>query len=73
MYIYDTRFGSYKTLPINGWFFPCLVCENITSDYTTKSYQNNEKIIFINIPLCNTCCIEELNLDPCFIKNINNK
>ena len=70
MYIYDTRFGSYKTLPINGWLFPCLVCETITSDYTTRNYNNKNKIIFINIPLCNSCVLNELYLDPCFIKKV---
>lgn len=65
--MYDTRFGNYKTLPIDGWLFPCVVCKTITSDYTIKKYQNKK---IINIPLCNTCTIKELYLDPCFIRKI---
>ena len=68
--MYDTRFGSYKTLPLNGWLFPCLLCETITSHFRDKSYHYNFKSIFIKIPLCNTCNVKELYLDPFFIKKI---
>lgn len=56
MYIYDTRNKNYKTLPLDGWLFPCTKCLDITGLYKTDIYYINccQKIE-VGIPLCYRC------------------
>lgn len=56
MYIYDTREKSHKTLPLGGWFFPCITCGNITGQIVKKkTWKNMIFPIHYNIPFCNKC------------------
>lgn len=70
MYIYDTRYDKYKTLPLNGWLFPCFICDNITSNFITTKYCYNCITITITIPLCNSCNIDNMILDDKYIKRV---
>lgn len=54
---YDTRRGIYdyeERFPIEGWLFPCFMCNSITSG---RHYVYREDY-YLAVPLCNTC---ELN------------
>ena len=57
MYIYDTRHAdNCKTLPLNGWFFPCIICEQITGQIKKHTiYRNIFYKTNFNIPFCNKC------------------
>ena len=56
MYLYDTRNKNCKTLPLNGWLFPCTKCLDITGLFQTeKHYINWCRTIEVNIPLCYKC------------------
>lgn len=56
MYIYDTRTESHKTLPINGWFFPCIVCYTITGQTKNKRIWKDTLLpIKYKIPYCSRC------------------
>ena len=68
MYVYDTRSINSETLPLDGWFFPCTKCYDITGLFKTDIYIINccySKTV--NIPLCYKCIhkykinINELN------------
>lgn len=69
MYIYDTRTkGNIDNLPLDGWFFPCTKCEDITGLFQKDSYYINCCFaVDVNIPMCYKCIkifkmnIEELN------------
>ena len=58
MYIYDTRNEyNYKSFPINGWFFPCITCKNITGQYKMQytCKFNLFNFIHVKIPFCKKC------------------
>ena len=57
MYIYDTRNEfNCKTLPLNGWFFPCIVCGQITCNKIKNNKNINIfKIKNFDIPFCINC------------------
>lgn len=56
MYIYDTRTKNHDTLPLHGWFFPCIICESITGKtIIEKSWKNMIFPITFKIPFCNKC------------------
>ncbi len=70
MYIYDTRYDIYETLPLNGWLFPCFICNNITSNFITTKHCYNYKCITITIPLCKSCNIDNMILNNKYIKKV---
>lgn len=56
MYIYDTRLECHKTLPLNGWFFPCIICHTITGQIKNKRIWKNTILpIKYSIPFCSEC------------------
>ena len=62
MYLYDTRNGKSEIIrfPINGWFFPCLVCGIITGSKKKLLYKKkffNSK--YLEVPCCKKCTIDE--------------
>jgi len=70
MYFYDTRYGNYKTLPLNGWFFPCFICNKIISNFIKSKYYYNCICIKITIPLCKSCNIDNMTLNNKYIKRV---
>ena len=56
MYIYDTRSKNDKSLPLNGWLFPCIFCFTITGQTKKKIFFKNKlNCIKYSIPCCNKC------------------
>ena len=78
MYIYDTRDEfNCKTLPLNGWFFPCITCGQITCNkIKNNKYINIFNKVNFNIPFCCNCkkknkqlpLLNELNIKNQYLK-----
>ena len=49
--IYIIDYYKNKSLPLNGWFKPCVNCNNITSKYIIFNYNDRK----IEISLCHLC------------------
>jgi len=75
MYTYDTRSNGCKNLPLNGWLFPCIICNEITSGYYYHKTSNCFIIPCkkIYVPICPKCKRKKIeqNLDVLKIKKVN--
>ena len=71
MYRYDTRSNKCDTLPWNGWMFPCIGCDAITSNYNTDIYNIDLITKKIIIPICTKCNSKKIKyiFDYYLIKN----
>ena len=62
MYLYDTRNGKNEIIrfPINGWFFPCLICGIIIGSKKKIFYKKKFlKSKYLEVPCCKYCSIDE--------------
>ena len=68
MYYYDTRHRNCN-LPCEGWLFPCINCEIITSCFNTDITPGFFKKK-ITVPICPKCKKKNINyvLDTSLIK-----
>ena len=62
MYLYDTRNGNDEItrFPINGWFFPCLICGKIIGSKKKILYKKNIFYSkYLEVPCCKRCKINK--------------
>ena len=72
MYLYDTRNENNKSLPLNGWIFPCFKCNIITSKFIELDYICKNIIDKVEVPLCKSCDKNNIKLENKKIKKLNN-